>query len=182
MKLLNTKNILISLIIVVVVVVTLTEASRLILFLGRFHPLILHLPIGALILTLFIDIVGRLKKNYPRVVIQYALGFSSFFAILACVLGYFLSFEGGYDTDTLNIHLWIGIISAGLITGLFLFSKRGNKKNERLFLPFFIITLGCISVAGHYGSILTHGSEFLTHYAKAPPEVKIIENIDSLII
>ncbi len=180
MRFLSTKNILVFTLVLVVAIVSLSEPSRLVLFFGRFHPLILHLPIGALILTLFIDIVGRIKNNYPSLVIQYALGFSSFFAVLACVLGYFLSFEGGYDEGTLNIHLWVGVISAILIIGLFLLSKNEDKKASKLFLPCFIITFIFISVAGHYGSVLTHGSDFLTQYAKTPPKVKAITNTDSL--
>lgn len=180
MKLLNAKNVIVSLVILAIVIFSISEASRGVLFLGRFHPLILHLPIGALILTLFIDIVGRLNRNYPKQVVQYALAFSAFFAVLACILGYFLSFEGGYDDNTLNIHLWVGIASAILITCLFLLSRSEDKRINKVFLPFFILTLVCISVAGHYGSVLTHGSDFLTHYAKTPEKAKIIEHIDSL--
>ncbi|QTE22214.1 FN3 associated domain-containing protein [Polaribacter cellanae] len=180
MRFLSTKNILVFTLILTVVIVSIIESSRFVLFLGRFHPLILHLPIGALILTLFIDIVGRINNNYPKQTVQYALGFSAFFAVLACYLGYFLSFEGGYDKDTLDTHLWLGVVSAILIIGLFLFSKVENKKSSRLFFPAFIITFIVISFAGHYGSVLTHGSDFLTQYAKAPPKAKVIKEIDSL--
>jgi cbb3-type cytochrome oxidase subunit 1 len=72
------------------------NVSRWMLFLGRLHPLILHLPIGALIITFYLDIIGRIQKKYPKSTIKYALGFSSFFAILTSVFGYFLSLEGGY--------------------------------------------------------------------------------------
>ena len=180
MKLLNTKNILTIAVILIVLLVVFTEPSRFILFLGRFHPVILHLPIGALILTLFIDIVGRLNKNYPHVVIHYALGFSAFFAVLACILGYFLSFEGGYDEDTLNLHFWLGVISAICTVILFLLSKSKDPKLSKLFLPCFILTFVIITATGHYGSILTHGSDFLTQYIKTPPKTKIIKEIDSL--
>ncbi|WP_242116985.1 c-type cytochrome domain-containing protein [Aestuariivivens sediminicola] len=180
MKFLSTKNSLLIALLFTVVLVAFVEPSRFILFLGRFHPVILHLPIGALILTLFIDIVGRIKNNYPTQVVQYALGFSTFFAILACILGYFLSFEGGYDENTLNNHLWLGVISTVLITGLLLLSRSKSKVGSKLFLPFFILTFIGITVTGHYGSILTHGSEFLTQYAKAPPKIKPITQIDSL--
>ena len=85
------------------------DVPRFVLALGRFHPLILHLPIGALLLTFFLDIIGRLRKDYPKATIKYALGFSSFFSILACIFGYFLSLEGGYSEDVLDIHFWTGM-------------------------------------------------------------------------
>ena len=180
MKFLNTKHILTLTVICVTALVVFVEPSRFILFLGRFHPVILHLPIGALILTLFIAIVGRIKNNFPHSVIQYALGFSLFFSIITCILGYFLSFEGGYDTNTLDRHLWLGVSSTVLVTGLFLLSKYESKNTSKLFLPFFILTFIGIAITGHFGSILTHGSDFLTQYAKPPAELKPIKQIDSL--
>jgi len=160
--------------------VTPEETSRLILFLGRFHPLILHLPIGALIITFYLDIVGRIRKNYPRKTISMALGFSALFAILACILGYFLSLEGGYDKASIDIHFWTGILAAMLITLLYLMSKSGQKKTRQAFFPVFVITIACLSVAGHYGSVLTHGDNFISEYASAAPKQRIIVQVDSL--
>ncbi|GAA3562103.1 c-type cytochrome domain-containing protein [Snuella lapsa] len=156
------------------------DVPRIVLALGRLHPLILHLPIGALLLTFFLDIVGRIRKNYPGQTIKNALGFSSLFAIIACVFGYFLSLEDGYSGKTLDIHFWTGILSAVLITLLFLVSTKQNKQLKRLFFPLFVGTIISISVAGHYGSVLTHGDDFLTEYIKAPPKLETIEHIDSL--
>ncbi|MBJ6367422.1 FN3 associated domain-containing protein [Snuella sedimenti] len=156
------------------------DVPRIILALGRLHPLILHLPIGALLLTFFLDIVGRIRKNYPKQIIKYALGFSSLFSIMACVFGYFLSLEDGYSGKTLDIHFWTGILSATLITLLFLLCDKENKQLKRLFFPLFVGTIVSISVAGHYGSVLTRGDNFLTEYIKAPPKLQTIEHIDSL--
>lgn len=158
----------------------LEETSRLILFLGRFHPLILHLPIGALIITFYLDIVGRLRKNYPKKTISMALGFSSFFAILACVLGYFLSLEGGYDKTSIDIHFWTGILAAFLITLLYLMTKSTLKRIRQSFFLVFVLTMTSLSIAGHYGSVLTHGDNFITEYAIAPPEQRTVTVIDSL--
>ncbi|WP_418603169.1 FN3 associated domain-containing protein [Hwangdonia sp.] len=156
------------------------EVPRFVLALGRFHPLILHLPIGALLLTFFLDVMGRLRKNYPKTTIKYALGFSSFFSILACILGYFLSLEGGYSEDVLDVHFWTGITSAVLITMLFLLADKKGKLIKQLFFPFFVVTLVLISVAGHYGSVLTHGDNFITEHIKPLPKAKTITHIDSL--
>ncbi len=156
------------------------DTHRVFLFFGRFHLLILHLPIGALLLTFFLDIIGRIQKKYPKTTVQYALGFSSFFAILTCILGYFLSLEGGYKKSVIDIHFWTGILSGILITTLFLLSRKGAKRFHKIFFPFFILTLVCVSIAGHFGSVLTHGNNFLTAYAEAPPKMKAIKNIDSL--
>ncbi len=156
------------------------ETPRFILALGRFHPLILHLPIGALVFAFFLDVLGRIKKNYAAQTIKYALGFSAFSAIIACVLGYCLSLEGGYAGEVLDIHLYTGILTAVLTTVLYLLSEQTNKKTKSLFFPLFVVTMISISVAGHYGSILTHGDSFLTEHLKSPEKAKTITSIDEL--
>ncbi|MBD0831911.1 c-type cytochrome domain-containing protein [Aestuariibaculum sediminum] len=156
------------------------DVPRIVLAFGRLHPLILHLPIGALILTFFLDVAGRIRKNYPKQTITLALGFSAVFSIIACVFGYFLSLEDGYGGSTLDIHFWTGITTAGLITTLYSLSKNETGNVKRLVFPLFLITLVVMSIAGHYGSVLTHGEDFLTEYIEAPKKQETIEVIDSL--
>ena len=156
------------------------EAPRFILFFGRFHPLLLHLPIGALVVTFFIDIIGRIQKNYSASIIQNLLGLTALFSIITCFLGYFLSLEGGYQKETLDLHFYTGILTAVLTTVLFFISLKTNLRTGKIFLVLFISTLISISIAGHYGSVLTHGENFLTEYATLPKKEKTIEVIDSL--
>ncbi|ETN94314.1 c-type cytochrome domain-containing protein [Zhouia amylolytica] len=149
-------------------------------FLGRLHPMILHLPIGAILLVFFLDVAGRVKKTYPKEIVRKGLAFSSFFAILAAVFGYFLSLEGGYEEKTLNLHLYTGILTALLITVLFLMSLSESSAVKRSFFPCFVLTLIAITVAGHYGSVLTHGSDFLTEHLQSKPEPDKVATVDSL--
>ncbi|MFK7748923.1 MAG: FN3 associated domain-containing protein [Kordia sp.] len=160
--------------------ITATETPRIVLFFGRFHPLLLHLPIGALIVAFFIDILGRIQKNYPVATVRNILGFTSFFAILTCFLGYFLSLEGGYESATLNLHLYTGIFTAVLTIFLFWYSLKPLFNTKNTFLLLFVVSLVSISVAGHYGSVLTHGDNFLTEYITPTPEERTIEIVDSL--
>jgi len=156
------------------------EAPRIFLFFGRFHPVLLHLPIGALLLTFFVDIIGRVKKNYPNQIITYALGFSAVSAILTCILGYFLSLEGGYGQEVLDIHFYTGILTAILATVLFFLSSKSTLGAKKIFMPVFIATIISLMVAGHFGSILTHGDNFLTEYAGPAKKEPTIEVVDSL--
>ena len=156
------------------------DVPRSVLFLGRLHPLILHLPIGALILTFFLDIIGRFRKNYQRSIITSALGFSAFFSILAVIMGYFLSLEGGYEEGVMNIHFWTGVLSMTLICLLFWLSYKNTEYTNRFVFPLFVFSLLSISVAGHFGSILTHGEDFVTEYARPPVKSRTIEVVDSL--
>ena len=156
------------------------EAPRALLFLGRFHPMLLHLPIGALLVTFFIDIVGRVKKNYPHQIIRYALGFSAVTAISTCVLGYFLSLEGGYGQEALDLHYYTGILTAFLAATLFFLSSKSTLFFKKALLPVFVATIISLMVAGHFGSVLTHGDNFLTEYAGPKKKEPTIEVVDSL--
>ncbi|WP_109302390.1 FN3 associated domain-containing protein [Aquimarina sp. AU474] len=156
------------------------EIPEFLLFLGRFHPLILHLPIGGILLVFYFDVLGRIRKKYPDSLIKNGLGFSSVFAILACVLGYFLSLEGGYAEKITDIHMWTGIGTAILITLLFLLKKSSKEKLKKLFFPLFVLTIILISITGHYGSILTHGDNFITQYSPLNEEKEKPKIIDSL--
>ncbi len=156
------------------------ETPRFLLFLGRFHPLLLHLPIGALVVTFFIDVWGRIQKNYSIPIVRNLLGFTAIFSIITCFLGYFLSLEGGYQKQTLDYHFYAGIITALLASTLFLLSLQPNFKTNKTFLPIFVLSLISISVTGHYGSVLTHGDNFLTEYARFSKKEKTIEVVDSL--
>lgn len=158
------------------------EAPRILLFFGRFHPLLLHLPIGALLLTFFMEIVGRIRKNKPHIMIVNALAFSAFFSVLTAILGYFLSLEGGYGKEVIQIHMYSGFGMALLTCLLFIVKKKENGKFKKTYLPLYIATLLLTIVTGHYGSILTHGDTFLTTYSPLELEgnQEIIVETDSL--
>ena len=156
------------------------DPPRILMFFGRFHPVLLHLPIGALLITFYLDVIGRIRKDYPKTSIVYGLGFSAFFAVISSVLGYFLSLEDGYEGDVLNTHLWLGVSTAILTCFLFITIKSEEKWSKKIFFPAFVITLILISITGHYGSRLTHGDKFLTEYMGPEPKQKVIKEVDSL--
>lgn len=157
-----------------------SEPPRIVMMLGRFHPVLLHLPIGALMITFYLDLMGRIRKKYNKSSVTHGLGFSAFFAVIASILGYFLSLEGGYEGETLDRHLWLGISTTILTCFLFLLIKSDQKWSRRIFFPVFLITLLTVTVTGHFGSMLTHGDEFLTEYMVPAPKQRTIEVVDSL--
>ena len=86
------------------------------IFLGRFHPLVVHLPIGFLILAFIFKVISsRYPQRYSElnkaISITLILGAAS--AIMACILGHFLSLDGGYDSSTVFWHKWTGNLTHG---------------------------------------------------------------------
>jgi len=88
----------------------LVDVPDFILFFGRFHPLVVHLPIGFLLLAVIIAFVSKSKKfNSLAASLDFVLLLGAISAVLACVFGYMLSFSGDYNAETLFWHQWMGI-------------------------------------------------------------------------
>src|SRR5260370_9349195 len=82
-------------------------------FFGRFHPLLVHLPIGILILAFLFDCLS-LFRRYKKlsIAVQPALFWGGLSAIASAISGYFISQEGGYAEKTLFWHQYAAIATA----------------------------------------------------------------------
>ncbi|GAB3966237.1 ribonuclease inhibitor [Spirosoma terrae] len=141
-----------------------------VLFFGRFHPLIVHLPIGFLLIAGLLELDRLTRRNTvsPHT-ITLILFWSAVSATMACVFGYMLSQEGGYDAEALSSHQWQGIAVA-VFAWLAWAVKSENLGRlipfaQLIYLPALAVALVMLLAAGHQGGNLTHGSDFLTQYA-----------------
>jgi uncharacterized membrane protein/mono/diheme cytochrome c family protein len=129
-------------------------------FFGRFHPVLVHLPIGFLLLALVFQWLARKEKFMaiiPAIKIAFLLGMIS--AVLSCLSGWSLSSGGEYDETTLDYHKWMGIsVAVVSIAGYWLADKPSTLFKNIL----SIATLVFIIITGHLGGTLTHGDGFLT--------------------
>lgn len=136
-------------------------------FMGRLHPMVVHLPIGFILLAVVFELLSyspKFRHLKSAVSIILLLGF--FAATAACMLGYLLSLSGDYNYQNLTRHKFTGIAVA-IVSGL-LFLLTTKKINNRIVLPsklfsvFFIGLFFLITYTGHQGGNLTHGSEYLS--------------------
>jgi len=142
------------------------------LFIGRSHPLLVHLPIGMLLVVFILEWLGR-KPAYAY--LQSAISPVLFIGMLAaaasCMAGYLLSTTGGYDESLLSWHKWLGIAVAVISLLLWVTRKLSAATQfyflKRWNLPLAGVMVLLLSAAGHYGGSLTHGSDYLT---QAMPE------------
>jgi uncharacterized membrane protein/mono/diheme cytochrome c family protein len=148
------------------------EPSTFMLFLGRFHPLFVHLPIGFLIIAFLLECFSRLQRFHEvRHATSLVLLLGTISAVVAAVLGYFLSFEGGYDEDALFWHQWFGIgVALTAAAAYFLKIRSEGKVNmaRKAYIPALSVSMISLMAAGHLGGNLTHGSEYLTQYMPGP--------------
>lgn len=161
------------------------EVSDIVLFFGRFHPLVVHLPIGflffAFILELFVKFKNETKYNAT---ISLALFLGIISALTACILGYMLSLSGDYDETAADDHFWFGIATTvvALITWVVKTDKIKISKSKHLPIVSFTIMTLLLTVTGHYGGNLTHGEDYLTAYLpfgeKEKEEVVEIKSIE----
>lgn len=124
---------------------------------GRVHPLLLHLPIG---LLLFIALLVFLRKYFESSsfdsLISFLLHIAALTASITALMGLFLSREGGYNEQDLQLHKWFGVTTCYLGTVL-LIVQRKNK----VFKTTLIVSVVALIVTGHFGAMMTHGENFV---------------------
>ncbi len=132
-------------------------------YFGNFHPLVVHLPIGFLVVFLLLGLfVPRQKLIDAYPIVRLILLASALFATASSITGYILSISGSYDQQAVATHKWFGIMLAVVNWAIYFkldFLLRTSVRNFRISLAFVMIML---TVTGHAGGSLTHGSEYLT--------------------
>ena len=151
-------------------------------FLGRFHPIILHLPIGALMVLLLMEIINKFRPELNLdAACKILLWFSVFSIIPTITLGFLLASSGSYDDELLNFHKWLGWFTALICVWLVVFRQKKSTPSDgqsRFYYFFLSINVALLSLAGHYGGYLTHGEDYLTKYM--PSAMKNFLNIDKI--
>ncbi|MCX6929766.1 MAG: hypothetical protein NT154_42115, partial [Verrucomicrobia bacterium] len=92
-------------------------SNDLLLFLGRFHPVLVHLPVGGLVLLGVLELLARFSRFKPAAQCnRLILGLVAAASIATASLGLMLSQSGGYDPQLLPWHKWTGIAVAAFCT------------------------------------------------------------------
>ncbi len=134
------------------------------LFLGRFHVLALHLPIGIVIVAVVLDFAAR-RERY-RALAQaspFLWGAAALSAVLTVALGYLHFAEGGFAGPSGNAHRLFGTTTAAvMLLGWWLATRPAATWLKP---AVGVLALILVSVTGHYGGNLTHGSTFILEYA-----------------
>ncbi len=138
------------------------------LFLGHFHPLLVHLPIGGLVLLAFLETVGKFApwKESARNS-AWILGFVTVAACAASACGLMLAQSGGYDAQLVKSHRVLGIALSAACLITFVLRCKQSFPAYQISLA---VTLACLVLTSHIGGTITHGRGFLT--ANAPHPVR----------
>ena len=139
-------------------------------FLGPFHMVLLHLPIGMLSFALLLELLlWRWPSNDGRRILGLLLGVSALSAVTTIGLGYLRASTGNYSPDLLEWHRNFGFAVGGLtvMTWIHHFFLPSTPAPVRLLTHRLMLGAAAVAlaVAGHGGGSLTHGSQFLSEHA-----------------
>ncbi len=152
-----------------------------IISLGRLHPLLVHLPIGILVLAFLMELYFRKKDSETENnIIIFTLAVAALSTVLSVASGWLLGEDGGYDETLLFRHRWMAI---GLAIGsvlLYFIKKYPKSWSKNIYLPLFICVIALLGLTGHYGGSMTHGEDYLYKNEKAKKVV--ITDVDNALV
>ncbi|MDA1269587.1 MAG: hypothetical protein O2829_10985 [Bacteroidetes bacterium] len=135
-------------------------------FLGRMHPVLVHLPIGILVFGILLCFFPQNGKNplLPSIRLAFLIGG---IAALAAGLSGFLQYQfEGFAWEDVQLHLIGGVITAVGSFGMYALVKNTEVLSTKIRV--FAAVLGLIlGITGHWGGNLTHGEDYFTEVLPA---------------
>jgi len=133
-------------------------------FLGRFHPLMVHLPIGFIVLVPLLEI-GSKYRPALREAAEFVLGLSFLSCLGALTLGYLLAYGSGAAGAGVSRHMWGGIaLTIGVLLCLLARPYWVSGTVTRVYPTMLMCVMLVLVWAAHEGGSITHGSNYLTKY------------------
>jgi uncharacterized membrane protein len=172
-------------------------SSDITLFIGRFHPVLVHLPIGFLMMAILMELVSIIKRyEYLGQAVPFVLLLGFLSGLFSVITGLLLSDGGGYGEDLLNLHKWLGIsvVILTLAAWLLRITVYEDPFYKRVFRILLAVLTAVLIAAGHFGGSLTHGSDYLFRYmpeparswfgieVEEPEQITLIEDLDTALV
>jgi uncharacterized membrane protein/mono/diheme cytochrome c family protein len=149
---------------------------------GRLHPVLVHLPIGILLLACCFELLsGSNRFANLRPAIPMMMFWGMLCAVAAALTGLALSSSGDYEEDLVEPHEWAGISLAAISVVLYFLYRR--RVSGKIIKGTTAVLLVLIMLTGHLGGSITHGSDYLTAPLTASaPEMKPIPDIQQAML
>ena len=140
-------------------------------FLGRFHTLLVHLPIGVLLLVATAEAATLHPKLRARLdpAIDFILPLLVVSSVGAFLLGLLLARSGGYPPNLVALHrnFTLGGIAASAVSlVVWVFAQR-RPVLRNVYRGVLGTAVGLITFGAHHGGTMTRGDGYLTRYAPA---------------
>jgi uncharacterized membrane protein len=128
--------------------------------LGRFHPILVHLPIGILVFGVLLIFLSKKQDKAFLPAIQLAFLLGSIGGLLACISGFLQYRFEGFSWDTVQFHLIFGILTTA--SGFFFYAKAKKATDPRSLKWSSTALIGALLFTGHLGGTITHGDGYFT--------------------
>lgn len=136
--------------------------ERLLDWIGRLHPIVIHFPLAFFPAALFTAVVGRRRPAYAKPV-QFLVVAGGLIAPVAMVLGWLTGGLTLTDTDPLlRVHRWLGtaIGVSGLALAIWAWKRPEEDRRVGMLIALTGITAAII-VQGWFGGALVHGIDHM---------------------
>ena len=145
------------------------DAPGFALFLGRFHPVVVHFPIALLLLGAVVEVFGARSPSLSRVrpVAPFLLLLGALSSLAAVALGYMLSLAGGYEEGLLTLHMRLGLAVTALAF-VMAFLSAWLPEPGKVYRTVLALLMALVVLAGHFGGSLARGNGYLTYYLPSP--------------
>ena len=145
------------------------ERAQILQFLGRFHPIAVHVPIALLLLAPLLELAARKPRfAYLLPAISFLLGVATLGAIFAALLGWSLARSGGYSGPLMTQHMWGGLVVTAAAWSCWMLRVHSATNLKRLYAATLIAALALVSFTGYRGGQLSQGENHLTEFMPAP--------------
>lgn len=130
-------------------------------FIGQLHPLLVHLPIGILLIACLLQWLSSTQRfNSLQQAISITLFCGMLTAVASGISGYLLRITDDYDEPVVDTHQWLGISTAIVSIVFYFLHTRNASLKIRQWISVILFLL--IILTGHFGGTLTHGSDYLS--------------------
>src|SRR5262249_19043217 len=134
-------------------------------WLGRFHVVVIHFPIGLLLAAAVGELWFAWRKNHgPAPAVGFCVLLGAISTVLAAGLGWLHAANGyGAGSAVLPWHRWFGVAAAAGAVVLAVLSAIDIRRGIRSvgFRLVLLLETVLVAVTGHLGGALVHGLDFL---------------------
>jgi uncharacterized membrane protein len=141
-----------------------TERAAWAQFIGRFHPLVVHLPIALILLVPVMELVGRDQRfPYLRASAPFVLVLALIGGIFASLLGWCLGRTGGFSGPLVTQHMWGGASLITLCWLCWVLHGRGGRFEVIYWIALWA-AVGAGAWTGYRGGQISLGEDLLTQH------------------
>ena len=150
---------------------------------GRIHPLLLHVPIGLLLLYAIAELFFSFKNIGDALTdLKDGLLLSGAVTIsLTALMGLFLSREPGYEQDVISLHKWAGALICFMLLAWYHW-RRTIRKHTLINKSFAALSMVLVTITGHLGGNITHGDNFVLAPILPKEETTIKVPLDEAVV